>query len=404
MKILRFSASNFKKLVAVEIEPDGNVITITGKNGAGKSSVLDAIVTALGGKNVAPRKPIREGQEKAIIVVETDELVVTRKFTPSGSYLEVVNMDGFVAKSPQAVLDKLVGAIAFDPLAFCSKSEKEQRQILIELMGVDLATHDKKIAALAEHRKNLMAQKKTAEIDLARMPYYADAPAEEVSMTSLVAQMKQANEHNAKYRNLQQMADQDMKRLAELLEQMKRLKTEIDDVGAMAKRSQTALSQMQPIDTTQIERQAADLEELNRRVRDNASHDAASAEIGRLADQISAEFQKIKTAEADKANALAEVKLPLEGLSVDETGVLYNGIPLSQVNHARQVEISMAIQMALNPKLKVMLVNGNGLDDDTFAAITKMVQERDYQLWVEKAGDNGKVGILIEDGLVKETQ
>ena len=49
MKILKLTAENFKKLSAVEITPDGNVVVISGKNGAGKSSVLDAIEAALCG-------------------------------------------------------------------------------------------------------------------------------------------------------------------------------------------------------------------------------------------------------------------------------------------------------------------------------------------------------------------
>ena len=49
MKILRLSASNVMRLRAVEIEPAGTVQIVAGKNGAGKSSVLNALWLALGG-------------------------------------------------------------------------------------------------------------------------------------------------------------------------------------------------------------------------------------------------------------------------------------------------------------------------------------------------------------------
>jgi recombinational DNA repair ATPase RecF len=42
MKITKLIAENVKKLSVVEITPDGNLVQITGKNGQGKSSVLDA--------------------------------------------------------------------------------------------------------------------------------------------------------------------------------------------------------------------------------------------------------------------------------------------------------------------------------------------------------------------------
>ncbi|AHB50058.1 hypothetical protein W911_06825 [Hyphomicrobium nitrativorans NL23] len=40
MKIIGLTAENIKRLVAVEIEPTGAVVQITGKNGNGKTSAL----------------------------------------------------------------------------------------------------------------------------------------------------------------------------------------------------------------------------------------------------------------------------------------------------------------------------------------------------------------------------
>lgn len=49
MKIVHLVAENVKKLRAVEISPKGELVTISGKNGQGKTSVLDAIWWALAG-------------------------------------------------------------------------------------------------------------------------------------------------------------------------------------------------------------------------------------------------------------------------------------------------------------------------------------------------------------------
>ena len=60
MKINLLKAENIKRLVAVEIQANGEpVVVIRGRNGAGKSSVLDSIAFALGGKNLQPAEPIR---------------------------------------------------------------------------------------------------------------------------------------------------------------------------------------------------------------------------------------------------------------------------------------------------------------------------------------------------------
>ena len=79
MKIISFKAENFKRLVSVEITPKGNVVKITGKNAEGKSSILDAIWCACGGKDVMPEKPIRAGQESATIELDLGELKIKRR-------------------------------------------------------------------------------------------------------------------------------------------------------------------------------------------------------------------------------------------------------------------------------------------------------------------------------------
>ena len=80
MRIISLQAENLKRLVAVNIQPDGNVVEITGKNGAGKTSVLDAIYWALAGKDGIQSTPIRKGEDHAVIKLDLGELKVVRKF------------------------------------------------------------------------------------------------------------------------------------------------------------------------------------------------------------------------------------------------------------------------------------------------------------------------------------
>jgi len=400
-RIVRLQSENFMGVRAVEIEPTGNVVTISGRNGAGKTSVLDSICVALAGRSVVPKKPIRDGQEKAMIVVELDDLVVTRVFTASGSRLEVANKDGMVFRTPQAVLDKLVGAIGFDPLAFIAKGDKEQRQVLIELMGVDVGAHDKKITDLRSVRSDLMGKKKNAAKELEAMPQWPEAPAEEVSVTDLMGELKRANEGNKQIEALQKQADAGLKERARLSDELQKLKAQIADAERASQASQASLEGQTKVDIAEIEQRAEQLEATNKAVRENQARATKQVEIEEMGNQVYAGYQAIQAAEAEKAKVLEDVTLPLEGLSVDEDGVIYEGIPFSQVNDAKQREVSMAIQMALNPKLKVMLINGNGLDSDTLVEVAAMAKENDYQIWMEVADTSGKLGVVIEDGMVK---
>ncbi len=81
MKILKLSSENVLRLSAVEITPEGNLVVIGGKNAAGKTSVLDSIVLAMGGRIAKHSKPLKDGAKKGKIVCELEDLTVTRTFT-----------------------------------------------------------------------------------------------------------------------------------------------------------------------------------------------------------------------------------------------------------------------------------------------------------------------------------
>ncbi|WP_210324937.1 ATP-binding protein, partial [Mesorhizobium silamurunense] len=97
-------SENIKKLKAVAIEPEGNVIEITGDNDQGKTSLLDSIYWALGGVGAIQDDPIRQGEVKARIFLDIGSLQITRRInrTEDGSFsstLVIENEEGMRAPS-----------------------------------------------------------------------------------------------------------------------------------------------------------------------------------------------------------------------------------------------------------------------------------------------------------------
>lgn len=144
MKIIKFTAENVKRLKAVEITPDGTVQVITGKNAAGKSSVLDAIWLALGGGTAArgTAKPIREGQEQASVRLDLGDLIVTRTWVGDKTNLKVETVEGAKYTSPQGVLDALVGRMSFDPLEFTRLGPSQQVAALLDIVDLNIDLND----------------------------------------------------------------------------------------------------------------------------------------------------------------------------------------------------------------------------------------------------------------------
>ena len=202
MKILKLSANNFKKLSAVEITPDGNVVVISGKNAAGKSSVLDAIEAALRGGRCLPKEPIKTGEHRAKVEAEIGETVpeykVTRKFLGANSTLKVetIGETKTEVRSPQAFLDKIVGDISFDPLAFMKQTPAEQRNVLMDFLGLNLDEFDNKIASLKAERSGVRKAKETKLHEADSITFTPNLPEEEQGCDALLAELQTIRTHN----------------------------------------------------------------------------------------------------------------------------------------------------------------------------------------------------------------
>jgi DNA repair exonuclease SbcCD ATPase subunit len=203
-KIIKLTAENIKKLRAVEITPDGDVVKISGANSAGKTSVLDSILFALAGKNAIPDKPIREGEDSAFVELNLGDLIVKRRFTPGGSTLSVENAEGAVFKSPQSMLDDMMGKLSFDPMKFLQLSRKEQFDELLTLVDVkiDLSELDEKRQSLYEERTIVNREGKAVKTRLEAIPKIENAPDADIDIVVLAEEISQAEAGNRELDNV----------------------------------------------------------------------------------------------------------------------------------------------------------------------------------------------------------
>lgn len=403
MKIIELRASNVKRLRAVEITPDGTMQVIGGRNAQGKSSVLDAIWLALGGGKASKETPlpIRDGETKASVRLDLGDLIVTRSWTQKGTTLKVENADGAAYSSPQAMLDGLVGQLSFDPLAFTRLSAREQREALLRLveLPVDVDALDTKRQLAYEDRTEIGRQGKA----LGDVPAIdEDLPKVEQSASEIITQIRAAQEvarHNAeveqrRQRAAEEIADIEM-RIAEWGRKLSDAKEGFRRVNAEWEALVT------PADASRLEAELATVEDTNARIRANNAAKEKLAAKTKLRKQYEAATREIEDLDQQKADALAKATFPVDGLGFDEQGVTYNGVPLAQASSAEQIRVSLAMGMALNPKLKVLMIkDGSLLDADSMAAIREQVAERDYQLLIERVGNADKGAVVIEDGAV----
>ncbi len=429
-KIVQLTTENVKRLKAVTIRPDGSLVIIGGDNEQGKSSVLDSIAMALGGKDQVPSVPIRRGAEKASTVVDLGDIIVKRTFTASGgSTLVIEDKDKKRFPSPQALLDSLTGRLTFDPLSFLTLKPREQLEALKQLVGLDFTADDQERQKNYDERTIVNREVDRAQTSLTVAANYPDVT-EQIDVTAINAESEAVHKHNARVNEMRMDAskrESDMKaaRVAllaldahhkEIIEEIEALNRKLKNVEEESLEKQqraadtTAAWQKAQanVDTFEVRDIKVVQEKLNAAFENNrkfAANTARKAQEKVLADkraESEALTKAIEKIDAGKNEKLAAAKFPVEGLSFGAGEVLLGGLPFAQASDAQRMRVSVAMAASMNPKLRVVLVrNGSLLDEKNLALLAKLAEEHKLQVWIERVGTADPSAIIIEDGMVK---
>jgi hypothetical protein len=421
LRIIRLETENIKRLKAIDITPNKYIVKISGGNGAGKSSVLDAIEYALMGTRSVPSTPVRKGAKRAIIKVDFGEIVVIRRMSEEGSkrggYLTIEGKDGKMWKDPDDVLKSLMGAISFDPLGFLNMEAKKQFETLAHISMPDVDLDAMEAEAKADYERRTIAKKERDALQLRRDAIHVPEglPAEKYDEAAIVKELQEASEYNAtiekerlRRKGIEDAHAQRVQTIVDKRKELENLKHELANLEANAKETIKTVAGWKELEKP---RDAAELgENINQARLINAAIDRAATRA-QLDAQMTAKQQEwealdeaVKAGVRKKDEALAQAKYPIEGLGFDtvKREVVYNDLPFDQASHAEQMKTSMAIGMAINPKLRIMRIkDGSLLDDKTLAIVSAMAEAHDFQVWIECVSTTGKVGIYLEDGEVK---
>lgn len=429
-RIVELHSENVKRLKAVTIKPTGNVVEISGENRNGKSSVLDSIWYALGGDKAVPENPIRKGQKKAQTTIKLDGLVVRRTFhsQEDGSYTTSViveSEEGFRANKPQKTLDQLIGQLSFDPIEFVDMSEKEQFEILKRFVpdfdfDAEALTRKDLVSTRTDvnrSAKNLIVQAKAIVVP-------DDVLEAKIDIAGLLEQRTELELENAsiertrwRLNNLVADADRQEARAEEYLEQAaetrRRMELQIADLEKKASEAHAEAKEVrhrieeigelpEPKSLDGLTEQINSATRLNDLVSKREQRDSLLADAKKLEEESDQLTQKIGESDDRKRKAIESSNIPVKGISFGENRILLNELPFEQASQAEQIEASMELAIAANPRLRVLLIRqGALLDKKAFAAVEKLAEKHDFQIWIEVVESGRQNAIIIEDGQVK---
>lgn len=326
-RIIGLLAENIKKIVAVEIKPDGNMVMITGKNEAGKSSLLDSIWWAIGGLAAIQKVPIREGQNEAKIRLDLGDVIITRKFkrkdeTQFATSVSVENADGSRFSSPQTMLDGLMSALCLNPLEFIGMKSEEQFNVCRQFVpNVDFDAVDKANDEDFDTRAAINKRLKEAIAGADAIKISATPPCEAIDVDTLEMQFDTAGIQNTERVTRQANRDNANSRIQELRARIDTLPTRVTAVTQARINDFDEAARIAGERIFDCEQQIRALQERISQVRTKLSLDEEDCRlaIGQDTRQLTAEADEQRT-EADALQEKLDKAGPLPD-SIDTTGL-----------------------------------------------------------------------------------
>ena len=414
MKINKLEIENVKRVKAVKISPTQNGLTVIGgRNGQGKTSVLDAIAWALGGDKFKPSQAAREGSvtPPSLKIVMQNGLIVER--TGKNSTLKVTDPKG--EKGGQRLLDEFVEKLALDLPKFLESSDKEKAAVLLHVIGVDskLAELEKSENELYQERLAIGRIADQKEKFAKEQPYYTEAPDDLVSPADLIKEQQEILARNGQREQWKRQYDQliaERMHNDELIEETTRKLHELTEKAALldkqVKDAAKSPNELKMESTAELEESIANIDEINRKVRANLDKEKAEADAANYRKQYQELDIRLNEVRQQKIDLLRSADLPLPGLTVVEGELVYRGQRWDNMSSSEQLRVATAIIRKINPECGFVLLDKlEQMDLETLNEFGAWLETEGLQAIATRVSTGEECSIIIEDGYaVQETK
>lgn len=413
IKIASLTTENVKRVKSVHIEPSPNGLTIIGgNNNNGKTSILDAIAWALGGNKYRPSKAQREGSvvPPTINLKLSNGLIVERK--GKNSDLKVTDPTG--NKAGQNLLDSFVEELAINLPKFINSSDKEKANTLLEIIGVGQQLYELECQEKEKYnmRRSIGQIADQKEKFAKEQPFYPEAPKTLVSITDLITQQQDILAKNGENQRKRDMTDQLHRQATQLMAEIERqentlanLKEQYQSVLRDYDVAQKTSEQLQDESTEELEESIANIEAINIKVRANLDREKAEQDAAEYRIQYSSLTTEIESLRKQRMDLLQNADLPLEGLSVEDGELLYNGQRWDNMSGSQQLMVSTAIVRKLKPECGFVLIDKlEQMDMQTLNEFGAWLEQEGLQAIATRVSTGDECSIIIEDGYVKNSE
>lgn len=407
--LLQIQDLGIVKYMALKLNEKGALTKVVGPNDSGKSTILDSIKYAIEGAAAIPDNSIRNGQDRALVRIETSNgyEIVRKLRRKDGDQVEEleVKVNGAPIKSAQKFLSSLSARFP-DPQDIADKSGEELRKALMTMLEGSTSFFAK---AIDEVKINQVVVRKQIK-DLGAEPYKpegidesAAVPLEKLQQDAQVAadlhakikaeQDRAANERESFIRELASLrAEKErlLSRLAEIDAKIEEIEGEdkVNEEG-MARRSNVLLSAFAEKERTgnllqSALKSSAELERLK-------AWKEWTERKKALDEQYATNDENQKKLEAARRKAIEDAKFGAENLRLTEDEVFLGDTPWDRSSTSARLIAGAKLAAATIPEggLRVLYIHrGESIGREKMEALAQFARASGISIFVEVMTDD----------------
>lgn len=412
MRVHKLYIQFIKGIKEIQIYAKKSINEVAGPNESGKTTLLDSIKWAFGGKKAMDDKPVRSGKHEGSIILETDDGFTIRQRIKEDGKVTVSIRDKDGGIHGQSRLNQAFSKLSFDPLWFSSMKESERILVVESFAGEEFLNKKQHLQTQIENvfetrRMDKRILNEMGEPNPVEKAHPVDvdqiiAEGEDIDLYNEEVRKRNdkrtllgnyiVNNEQTRIKIIQKINDLKMD-LGKLELEQKELKRKVGELGEVEEMKSKA----------EFNRKLTEAADANAKALNYETYVKKMDKIEKLRKKIQTSTDTLEYLRESLSDHVSSVKLPVDGLTFDNKKVYVGGIPWDQLSMSERIRYSAYIGMALNKELKIMFVyDGSLLDDERMKVLTEIVEEQDYQLWIETVG-KGRTedAIILEAGEVK---
>lgn len=190
-------------------------------------------------------------------------------------------------------------------------------------------------------------------------------------------------------------------RIEELQAQLQKEQIEFNRLTEDLTIAQKTAENLQDESTQELQQNIAEVDEINRRVRANLDKDKAEEDANDYKNQYDVLTNDINSIRKEKVSLLTNAQLPLQGLSVADGELTYNGQKWDNMSGSDQLKVSTAIVRKLKPDCGFILLDKlEQMDMVTLNEFGQWLEQEGLQAIATRVSTGDECEIIIEDGYV----